>query len=70
MTPGFGGCRGAVLEWPAEMTALNDLEYWVAFNRIPGIGRVRYSLLLKHFGALKQAWQANAAELRAAGLED
>ena len=52
------------------MTALNDLEYWVAFNRIPGIGRVRYSLLLKHFGALKQAWQANAAELRAAGLEE
>ena len=51
------------------MTGPQELKYWIAFNRIPGIGRVRCSLLLKHFGALEPAWQAGAGELRAAGLE-
>ena len=37
------------------MMAPNELKHWVAFNRIPGIGPVRYSLLLKHFGALEDA---------------
>ncbi len=48
----------------------NDIQYWVAFNRIPGIGRVRYSLLEKHFGRLESAWTATPAELRAAGLDE
>ena len=52
------------------MTAPKELKYWIAFNRIPGIGRVRYSLLLKHFGALEQAWPAGPGELRAAGLDE
>jgi len=51
------------------MTAPNELKYWVAFNRIPGIGRVRLSQLLKRFGTLERAWQAPAGELRPAGLE-
>ncbi|MGQ9572174.1 MAG: DNA-processing protein DprA [Dehalococcoidia bacterium] len=49
---------------------MNDTRYWVAFNRIAGIGRVRYSLLEKHFGRLENAWTASPAELRAAGLDD
>jgi DNA processing protein len=52
------------------MTAPNELKYWVALNRIPGIGRVRCSLLLKRFGTLEQAWQAGPGELRASGLEE
>ncbi|MDP2948354.1 MAG: DNA-processing protein DprA [Chloroflexota bacterium] len=48
----------------------NDSQYWVAFNRIAGIGRVRYSLLEKHFGRLENAWTATPAELRAAGLDE
>jgi len=48
----------------------NDIQYWVAFNRIPGIGRARYSLLEKHFGRLENAWTATPAELRAAGLDE
>ena len=48
----------------------SDLEYWVAFNRIPGVGRVRYSLLEKHFGRLENAWSAAASELKAAGLDE
>jgi DNA processing protein len=48
----------------------NETQYWVAFNRIAGIGRVRYSHLEKHFGSLENAWTATAAELRAAGLDE
>ncbi|MBI4215928.1 MAG: DNA-protecting protein DprA [Chloroflexi bacterium] len=48
---------------------MSELGYWVAFHRIPGIGRHRFNLLLNHFGTLKQAWQARDNELYAAGLE-
>jgi len=48
----------------------SDIQYWVAFNRIPGIGRARYQLLEKHFGRLENAWRATAGELRAAGLDE
>ena len=62
----------AVLECAAmndESTDNADLKYWVAFGRIPRIGRARFSLLEKHFGRLENAWTACAAELRAAGLD-
>ena len=51
------------------MTAPEDLKYWVALNRIAGLGRVRYSLLENHFPSMEEAWQASASELKAAGLE-
>ncbi len=51
------------------MTAPEEIRHWIAFNRIPGIGRVRYSRLLDHFGTLERAWHAPGADLRAAGLE-
>jgi len=47
----------------------DDLPFWVAFSRIPGIGRARLQLLEGHFGDLGRAWRADAAELRAAGLD-
>src|SRR4030042_1300108 len=47
-----------------------DPQAWVALNRIPGIGRVRYQLLEKRFGRLESAWSAPAGELRAAGLDE
>jgi DNA processing protein len=46
-----------------------DLKYWVAFNRIQGIGRAKFSLLEACFGDLEHAWKASAAELKAAGLD-
>ena len=46
-----------------------DTKYWVAFNNIPGIGRVRLSLLEQHFGSLKDAWTAPLSELRKCGLD-
>jgi DNA processing protein len=51
------------------MTAPDDLKYWVALNRIAGLGRARYSLLESHFSSMEEAWNAGASELRAAGLD-
>ena len=48
----------------------SELKYWVAFNRIPNIGRVRFALLESKFGSMEGAWQASAAELTAAGLDN
>jgi DNA processing protein len=46
----------------------NELQYWVAFGRVPQIGRARFALLEVHFGKLEDAWRAPAAQLQAAGL--
>jgi DNA processing protein len=46
----------------------DDRQYWVAFNRITGIGAVRLRGLLEHFDNLEEAWNAPSQELRAAGL--
>jgi DNA processing protein len=50
---------------------MDDLErtYWVAFARVPRIGRVRIQQLEEHFGSLKDAWTATPGELKAAGLD-
>jgi DNA processing protein len=45
-----------------------ELQYWVAFGRVPQIGRARFALLEAHFGKLEDAWKASAASLQAAGL--
>jgi DNA processing protein len=47
-----------------------DLPYWIAFSRVPGIGRVRLNRLLDAFGDLAAAWRAPASGLRAAGLDE
>jgi DNA processing protein len=46
-----------------------DIKYWVGFNNIPGIGRVRIGQLESHFGGLERAWKASAGELMRAGLD-
>lgn len=47
-----------------------ETKYWAAFNRVPGVGRVRYLAILKRFGRLSDAWRAGPAGLKAAGLDD
>ena len=49
---------------------LDELKYWIAINRIPRIGRVRFKLLESHFGSLSDAWAAGTPELLAAGIDD
>ena len=48
---------------------MEDVKYWMAFNRIQGIGRARFSAMEHHFGTLETAWHASAGELKQAGLD-
>jgi len=50
-------------------TPPDDLKYWVALNRIAGIGPARYQSLLNAFGSIAEAWTAGPADLRAAGID-
>lgn len=45
-----------------------EKKYWVAFNRIRGIGAVRTKKLLNFFGELSEAWVAPPSALEQAGL--
>ncbi|MCH8950369.1 MAG: DNA-protecting protein DprA [Chloroflexi bacterium] len=47
----------------------NERQYWVAFGRVPQIGRARFSLLEGHFSSMEEAWQAGPVALEAAGLK-
>ena len=47
-----------------------DLPYWLALNRIKGIGPARFMLLLDTFGSVRAAWEASPAEWRQAGLDE
>ena len=46
-----------------------DIKYWVGFNIIPGIGRVKLTQLENYFGNLENAWEAAPADLKHAGLD-
>src|ERR1700694_1682385 len=46
-----------------------DQRYWIGFNRIKGIGAIRFRRLLDAFGDLENAWNASPAALRDAGLD-
>ena len=49
---------------------MEDIKYWVAFNRVPQLGTVRFRKLEALFGSLDKAWSAGLADLKAAGIED
>ena len=46
-----------------------DTKYWVAFNRIPQLGTVRFRQMEQHFGSLEGAWSAREGAFKAAGLD-
>ena len=46
-----------------------ELQYWVGFNIVPGIGRVKFSQIESHFGKLENAWKAGKTDLIQAGLD-
>lgn len=46
-----------------------DLPYWVALNRVKGIGPARFKLLVDAFGTAEAAWAASAAGWQEAGLD-
>jgi DNA processing protein len=56
--------------YPSDALSLDELAYWIAFNRVLGIGPVRFKLLLDFFhDDVAAAWQANSNELAQAGLD-
>jgi len=64
-----------VLDRPPQNVSPTDLSvdargYWVAFNRVPGIGPVTLRLLLTYFqDDLAAAWRADSRELARAGMQ-
>jgi DNA processing protein len=48
---------------------MNDIRYWVGFNRVMGIGPAKLRALLDYFGDLETAWRADSPDLREAGLD-
>lgn len=47
-----------------------ELQYWVGFNIVPGIGRVKFSQIENYFGKLENAWKAGPGDFRQAGLDN
>lgn len=49
--------------------AVDELAYWVGFNRVLGIGPARLRALLDAFGGIAEAWHASASGLQEVGLD-
>jgi DNA processing protein len=41
----------------------DDKVYWLCFSAFPGVGPLRFKLLLEYFGTAKKAWNATSEEL-------
>lgn len=55
--------------FPCAALSAEAAGYWVAFNRVLGIGPARFRLLLEYFrDDLALAWRADSQELEQAGL--
>ncbi len=48
---------------------MNDKRYWVAFNKVAGIGATRLASLLDTCGSIEAAWRAPIQQLQAANLD-
>lgn len=51
------------------MTTLPTQAYWVAFNKVAGIGPTRLTALLDICGSIEAAWKASIQQLQAANLD-
>ena len=52
-----------------ENLHVENLRFWIGFSKVRGIGPARLRRLLDYFGRIDLAWQADAGELRAVGLD-
>lgn len=48
---------------------MDERAFWIAFNRVPGIGPARLSALMEKCGSISAAWKAPIQSLKAAGLD-
>ena len=49
--------------------AVDELAYWVGFNKVLGIGPARLRALLDFFGGIEAAWHGDLTSLQHAGLD-
>lgn len=42
-----------------------ELQFWLGWNRVPGVGATRFYKLLQAFGSMEEAWSGSTAELTA-----
>lgn len=62
--------EGTARYYPSDALTLDELQYWIAFSRVLGIGPVRFQLLLNFFhDDVAAAWKADHKALLAAGIE-
>lgn len=62
--------EGTARYYPSNALTLDELQYWIAFSRVIGIGPVRFQLLLNFFhDDVAAAWKADHKTLLAAGIE-
>src|SRR6266699_5081713 len=55
--------------YPSDAMSLDELAYWITFNRVSGIGPVSFKSLLEYYDDdLEAAWRADTKELAQAGL--
>src|SRR3989344_6165807 len=45
-----------------------ELDCWLGFSAFPGIGPLRFRLLVKYFGSVQKAWNASRKNLAETGL--
>lgn len=48
---------------------MDPKAYWIAFNKVPGIGPARLKALLEICGSIEAAWKASIQQLQAANLD-
>ncbi len=51
------------------MASQEEIKYWLALSRIPGLGATRLKRLWEHFDSMKRAWESDLENLRGAGVE-
>ena len=49
---------------------MNELGYWVGFNKVQGIGPLRLRALLDTYGSIERAWHAPGEQLSRVGLDN
>ena len=54
---------------PEDDKIVNDKAYWIAFNKVNGIGAARLGALLNECGSIDAAWRASIQQLQAARLD-
>ena len=47
---------------------IEEKNYWLAFSAFPGIGPLRFKLLVDYFGSAQKAWEAEGKKLLDIGL--